>query len=102
MQKLYLGVDGGQTSTVDLKLLKKANLRRLENFLNRRHAGLTTPYEMVRHLAWLLELSLQQSQPQLSRAERQREVRQLLLVPLEDAPGMQSTASAEGLLPKIR
>lgn len=74
----------GQISTntfeIDLLKLKHAELEQLHLFLGRRHAGLTTHYEMSWHLAWLLEISIQQTEPQLSPAERQRKVRQLLLV----------------------
>jgi hypothetical protein len=66
--------------TVDLNRLSKPDPERLNNFLVRRAAGLTSSYEVVRHLAWLLEISLEQSSAQLSRDERQRKVRELLLV----------------------
>jgi hypothetical protein len=64
---------------IDLNRLNRPELERLNIFLVRRSAGLSTQYEVVRHLAWLLEVSLQQSDPQLTRAVRQLKVRELLL-----------------------
>jgi hypothetical protein len=68
--------------TVDLNRLTKPELERLNIFLGRRSAGLTTAYEAVRHLTRLLEISLRQSAPELSRAEQRRKVRELLLFAL--------------------
>jgi hypothetical protein len=75
---------GEQTSAisfeVDLRKLSAAKLRRLENFLARRHAGLTSSVEVAGTLTSLLDSSLQQTQPSLQRQERRTLVRELLLV----------------------
>jgi hypothetical protein len=67
------------TFEIDLFRLSHAELVQLQIFLGRRHAGLTTHYEIAWHLSWLLGISLQQTEPQVSPTERQRKVRQLLL-----------------------
>jgi hypothetical protein len=48
-------------------------------FLARRHSGLTSGYEITRAVVWLLDLSLGQQQPDLSKADRDIKVRELLL-----------------------
>jgi hypothetical protein len=65
---------------VDLRKLSAAKLRRLENFLARRHAGLTSSVEVAGTLTSLLDSSLQQTQPSLQRYARRTLVRELLLV----------------------
>jgi hypothetical protein len=74
----------GRTSavdfTIDLNRLTKPDLERLHTFLSRRSSGLASPYETTRNLDWLLQASLG---PGLTRIERQRKVRELLLVDAE-------------------
>jgi hypothetical protein len=66
--------------TIDLNRLQRFELERLNTFLVRRSAGLSTQYETVRNLSWLLEISLRQGSSELSRSARQQKVRELLLV----------------------
>src|SRR5260221_1111989 len=72
-----------QNSRVDLEIdllkLTPVELCRLEDFLVRRHAGLTSSTEVAVTAAWLLDSSLQQSQTLLKYYERQALVRTLLL-----------------------
>lgn len=65
--------------TVDLHRFAQAELEQLQASLVRRHAGLTSSYEVVRFVVWLLERSLAQQQPQLGEAGRCTEVRKFLL-----------------------
>ena len=64
---------------LDLTKLREAELQQLADFLSRRHSGLTSGYEVTRKIVWLLDLSLQQAQPSLSKALRDITVRELLL-----------------------
>jgi hypothetical protein len=72
----------GRTSTVnfeiDLTKLREAELQ-LADFLSRQHAGLVSGYELSRILCWLLDISIAQTQPGLSKALRDSKVRELLL-----------------------
>jgi hypothetical protein len=60
-----------------------AEYKQLETFINRRRANLTTHYEIAWHLSWLLRISLEQTKPEWTHAERLREVRRLLLVDVQ-------------------
>ena len=75
-----LGRQSAIDFTIDLNRLNKPALERLHTFLSRRSIGLCTPYETTRNLTWLLEISLQQSAPEMPWDKRQRKVRELLLV----------------------
>jgi hypothetical protein len=66
---------------IDLKRLQTVQLEKLRAFLTHCHAGTLGHYNLVLNLAWLLQISLTQTAPQLSPAERQLKVRQLLLSP---------------------
>ena len=70
---------GGRESSIrfaiDLDRLQTDDLQTLHDFL----AFPPKDYWLVRRVAWLLDISLQQRQPSLSGEERAREVRQLLL-----------------------
>jgi hypothetical protein len=73
----------GRISRVDFELnlcaFPASDLRRLEDFLIRRHSGCTSSPEVAQISARLLNLSLEQTQPGLSVTERLDMVRQLLL-----------------------
>jgi hypothetical protein len=71
---------------VDLRRLAPIELQRLERFLSRRHAGLTSASEVAATLSWLLDCSLQQGQPTLAVHERQATVRALLLADVSQVP----------------
>jgi hypothetical protein len=58
---------------------KTADLETLHAILSARHAGLDDPNSLLLALEWLLAISLEQTQPQLSPAEQQAKMRQLLL-----------------------
>jgi hypothetical protein len=77
--------------TVDRAKLSVAELSRLEIFLARRHAGMTSAVEVTRTAAWLLDISLAQDKPELSVNERQGLIRSLLLAGPSE---VQSAASA--------
>jgi hypothetical protein len=64
---------------VDLTKLCETELQQLSDFLARRHAGLTSGYEVTRTITWLLNRSIAQAQVGLSDHERQAKVRELLL-----------------------
>jgi galactitol-specific phosphotransferase system IIC component len=64
---------------IDLGKLREVELKQLSDFLSRRHTGLTSGYEVTRTVVWLLDLSLGQQQPGLSKADRDSKVRELLL-----------------------
>jgi hypothetical protein len=64
---------------INLLKLTEAELTRLHIFLERRHAGLTTPYEMARILCWLVDCALFQAHPDWSKALREEKTRELLL-----------------------
>jgi hypothetical protein len=66
--------------SINLNKLAPTARERLDNFIARRQAGLRDDYDLALHLSWLLETWLIQAAPALSRAERQRRVRELLLV----------------------
>ena len=72
---------GGQISTINFEVdrakLSPVQLKRLEDFLSRRPTW--TVVEVARVSAWLLGISLEQSQPSLSATERVTMVRTLLL-----------------------
>lgn len=74
---------GSRTSAVDFEVdlseLLQSELQQLSYFLARRYAGLTTGYEVVRAIAWLLDISIAQVHPGLSKADRDIKVRELLL-----------------------
>jgi hypothetical protein len=71
---------------LDLEALPASDLARLEDFLGRRHAGITSAPEVVQISAWLIDLSLGQGPSVLSRVERQAMVRALLLFQRADQP----------------
>jgi hypothetical protein len=66
---------------IDLLKLGATELKRLQDFLERRHAGLTGSAEVIATSSWLLDCSLGQTQTSLKGHERQAMVRALLLVP---------------------
>jgi hypothetical protein len=69
-----------QHSAIDLRRMRKAGLEHLYNFLAKRHAGLDHSHELTRAITWLLTVSLQQQQPDMSNSKsRALQVRQLLL-----------------------
>jgi hypothetical protein len=73
----------GQKSNVeiliDLLRLDKNQAERLKDFLERLHAHQTSAMERVRTTAWLVDLSLRQQRPEVTQAQRDAEVRALLL-----------------------
>jgi hypothetical protein len=64
---------------IDLLQLDKDQAERLEDFLERLHAHQTSATERVRTAEWLIDLSLCQQRPEVTKAERDAEVRALLL-----------------------
>ena len=81
---------GGQTrktiSKLDYGKLNRAQQKQLHLFLVRQNKKRATHYEVAWHLAWLLDLSWQQTEPGLTLTERQLRVRQQLLVEPGDSP----------------
>ena len=74
---------GGKESIVDfevdLRQLCEVDLERLEQILVRRHGSMDSGYEVTRAIVWLLDVSLTQNEPLLSKAERDMKVQELLL-----------------------
>jgi hypothetical protein len=72
-----------QTSQVDFQIdltkLRETELQQVSDFLSRRHADLTSGYEVTRAVVWLLDLALGQQQPGLSKVARDSKIRELLL-----------------------
>jgi hypothetical protein len=89
---------GGQIKKTIFKLdygiLNRAQQKQLKLFHERRKEKRTTHYEMAWHLAWLLDLSLQQTAPHLPLAERQLQVRQQLLIEPGDSPNDDPVATS--------
>jgi hypothetical protein len=59
---------------------RAADLEKLHAILSARHAGLDDRYTLLQALEWLLAISLEQAESQLSPTERQLQVRRLLLI----------------------
>jgi hypothetical protein len=59
---------------------RTADLERLQDILAIRHAGLDDRHSLVKSVEWMLSISLEQTKPELSPAERQLKVRRLLLI----------------------
>jgi hypothetical protein len=81
----HLGIKRGDQHslidfTIDLNKLAPTARERLDSFIARRQAGLRDDHDLALHLSWLLETWLMQVQPEISTRERQRRVRQLLLI----------------------
>jgi hypothetical protein len=60
---------------------RTADLEKLHAILSARHAGLDTSRSLAAAVEWLLGISLEQAEPQLSPSDRRQKVRKLLLVP---------------------
>jgi len=60
---------------------RTADLERLHDILATRHAGLDNRYSLLQSLEWMLNISLEQAEPELSPSERQVKVHQLLFIP---------------------
>ena len=60
---------------------RAADLEKLHAILSARHAGLDTSRSLAAAVEWLLGISLEQAEPQLSPSDRRQKVRKLLLVP---------------------
>lgn len=75
---------GAQSSSldfeVDLLQMSPDELEQLRDFLSRRHAGQMPAAEVAKTIAWLVDCSLRQAQPQLSPEQREVQVRERLLV----------------------
>jgi hypothetical protein len=59
---------------------RTADLEKLHNILATRHAGLDDRSSLLEALQWMLNISLEQTDPELSFSERQNKVRELLFV----------------------
>jgi hypothetical protein len=64
---------------IDLWRLNKKQQLRLNEFLERLHTEQTLLVERVRTISWLVDISLTQERPELTKAERDTEIRRLLL-----------------------
>ena len=68
----------GKSSRIDLEIdllkLSANELERLQNFLVRRHAGITSDTEVVAAASWLLDCSLKQVEAGSCLAERQTKI----------------------------
>ena len=73
----------GQMSATDFEIylseLSSDDLEKLSDFLAARHAGLKDGYTTTRGIVWLLDRSITQQQPLLSKSNRDGQVRELLL-----------------------
>jgi hypothetical protein len=74
---------GGQISATDFEInlgkLSHDELEKLRDFLAARHAGLGDAYDITRAVVWLLDRSIAQQRPLLSKFDRDSQVRELLL-----------------------
>jgi hypothetical protein len=75
---------------IDLRKLSHDELEQLNAFLERRHAGLMSGYEMTRRITWLLDISLCQQQPNLSKLDRDAKVKVILLAQTRTTPDEQA------------
>ena len=70
--------------TIDIAQLQTAgrtsDLEKVSGILSARHAGIDDRRSLLRSLEWMLEISLEQTAPELSRNERQRQARRLLFL----------------------
>jgi hypothetical protein len=64
---------------IDLLRLNQPELTQLYLFLERRHSGVTTHYEMARILYWLVDCSIVQAQTGWNKSLRDSKIRELLL-----------------------
>jgi hypothetical protein len=71
---------------LDYGILNQAQQKQLKLFYVRWEKKRITGYEMAWHLAWLLDLSLQQTEPNLTLAQRLLRVRRELLIEPGDQP----------------
>ncbi len=65
---------------IDLAKLQTPELEELHNILARRHAGLDDRRSLLRSIEWMLTISLSQTSPHLTEAERKRAAQRELLL----------------------
>jgi hypothetical protein len=73
------GIQNSHDCEIDLARLATPQLKYLRDFLGLRHAGITSAVDVTKEVAWLLDIWLGQTQPELSKSDRDRKVRELLL-----------------------
>src|SRR5260221_12272864 len=74
------GQESRVDALIDLLTLDSSQAGRLNCFLERQHKRQTSLAERIRTVGWVLDVSLAQERPALTKAERDAEVKRLLLI----------------------